>query len=153
MHQAPEPAHFTAQPNTRSEMNTTEKRTRSWVASGQSHRCLCGWHTGMLWTWDLTCFILPPSLQTEDTLKGNAPYQTWPSGPPLQHLELRPCPKGCDNQEQRGGPAPHPLQALCTITPVTSNLKGHGQHAEQRCGWHLYPKSPCSRYVGPTHYT
>lgn len=123
MHQAPEPAHFTAQPNTRSEMNTTEKRTRSWAASGQNHRCLCGWHIGSLWTWDLTCFILPPSLQTEGTLKGNGTWSNLTLRASIPTVGAKTLPsRAVITTEQRGGPAPHPLQA--TISPRSHLSQG-----------------------------
>lgn len=67
----------------------------------------------------LASFDLPPSRHST-CWRARAPYQTWPSGPPLQQLELRPCPRAVITTEQRGGPAPHPVQALHTITSVTS---------------------------------
>ena len=140
MHQSPEPAHFTAQPNTRSETNTTEKRTRSRVASGQNYRCLCGWRISSLWTWNLTCFIWLTSLQTEHTLKGNGA---------LSNLTLR----ASTNHRAKRRPCPTSSAGSAHFHISHITLKGNGQHAEERCGWHSYPKSPCSRYVGPTQYT
>ena len=106
MHQSPEPAHFTAQPNTRSETNTTEKRTRSRVASGQNYRCLCGWRISSLWTWNLTCFIWLTSLQTEHTLKGNGALSNLTLRASTPTAGAKTLSKGCDNHRAKRRPCP-----------------------------------------------
>lgn len=153
MHQSPEPAHFTAQPNTRSEMNTMEKRTRSWVASGQNHRCLCGWRIGSLWTWNLTCFILLTSLQTEHTLKGNGTLSNLTLRASTPTAGAKTLSKGCDNHRAKKRPSPTSSadSAHCHIRHIHS--QGKWPACWGRCGWHSYPKSLCSRYAGPTQYT
>lgn len=150
MHQSPEPAHFTAQPNPRSETNTTEKRTRPWVASGQNHR-FCGWCIGSLWTWNLTCFIWLTSLQTQHTLKGKGTLSNLTLRASTPTAGAKSLSKGCVHRaKRRPCPTSGAGSAHYHISHIT--VKGSGQHAEERCGWHSYPKRPCSRYVGPTQY-